>query len=106
MFCIVMEYFGVEDVIVFFGLNINGFINSLSLGVLFVMLIDFDKRMMFDLFGGVIVVQFNQNFGFIKGVFVVIFLLLLVMGLGMIGGFCLQVEDRGNLGFEEFECVM
>lgn len=56
MFCIVMEYFGVEDVIVFFGLNINGFINSLSLGVLFVMLIDFDKRMMFDLFGGVIVV--------------------------------------------------
>ena len=27
------------------------------------------------------------------------------MGLGTIGGFRLQVEDRGNLGFEELERV-
>ena len=102
---IAMEHPGVEDAIAFPGLNINGFTNSPSSGVLFATLTDFDKRTTPDLSGGAIAAQLNQNFGSIKGAFVAIFPPPPVMGLGTIGGFRLQVEDRGNLGFEELERV-
>ena len=102
---IAMEHPGVEDAIAFPGLNINGFTNSPSSGVLFATLTDFDKRTTPDLSGGAIAAQLNQNFGSIKGAFVAIFPPPPVMGLGTIGGFRLQVEDRGNLGFEELARV-
>ncbi len=102
---IAMEHPGVEDAIAFPGLNINGFTNSPSSGVLFATLTDFDKRTTPDLSGGAIAAQLNQNFGSIKGAFVAIFPPPPVMGLGTIGGFRLQVEDRGNLGFEKLERV-
>ncbi|MCG7640584.1 efflux RND transporter permease subunit [Alteromonas sp. MmMcT2-2] len=102
---IAMEHPGVEDAIAFPGLNINGFTNSPSSGVLFATLTDFDKRTTPDLSGGAIAAQLNQNFGSIKGAFVAIFPPPPVMGLGTIGGFRLQVEDRRNLGFEELERV-
>jgi len=46
---IAMEHPGVEDAIAFPGLNINGFTNSPSSGVLFATLTDFDKRTTPDL---------------------------------------------------------
>ncbi|MEC9168851.1 MAG: efflux RND transporter permease subunit, partial [Pseudomonadota bacterium] len=88
---IAMEHPGVEDAIAFPGLNINGFTNSPSSGVLFATLTDFDKRTTPDLSGGAIAAQLNQNFGSIKGAFVAIFPPPPVMGLGTIGGFRLQV---------------
>lgn len=87
MLWIVMVYSGVFDVVVFSGFNINGFINSLSLGILFMLFKFFNECQLFELLVGVIVVKLNQQFGVIKGVYVVIFLFLLVMGLGIIGGF-------------------
>ena len=67
---IAMEHPGVEDAIAFPGLNINGFTNSPSSGVLFATLTDFDKRTTPDLSGGAIAAQLNQNFGSIKGAFI------------------------------------
>ena len=100
---IAMEHPGVSDAVAFPGLNINGFTNSPSSGILFTPLKPFSERQSPELSAGAIAAKLNQQFGSIKGAYVAIFPPPPVMGLGTIGGFRLQVEDRGNLGFEELE---
>ena len=102
---IAMEHPGVSDAVAFPGLNINGFTNSPSSGILFTPLKSFDERESPELSAGAIAAKLNQQFGSIKGAYVAIFPPPPVNGLGTIGGFRLQVEDRGNLGFEELERV-
>ncbi len=102
---IAMEHPGVSDAVAFPGLNINGFTNSPSSGILFTPLKPFDERQSPELSAGAIAAKLNQQFGSIKGAYVAIFPPPPVNGLGTIGGFRLQVEDRGNLGFEELERV-
>ncbi|WP_420933624.1 efflux RND transporter permease subunit [Alteromonas sp. A081] len=102
---IAMEHPGVSDAVAFPGLNINGFTNSPSSGILFTPLKPFDERQSPELSAGAIAATLNQQFGSIKGAYVAIFPPPPVNGLGTIGGFRLQVEDRGNLGFEELERV-
>ena len=102
---IAMEHPGVSDAVAFPGLNINGFTNSPSSGVLFTPLKPFSERQSPELSAGAIAMQLNQQFGSIKGAYVAIFPPPPVMGLGTIGGFRLQVQDRGNLGFAELEKV-
>ena len=102
---IAMEHPGVSDAVAFPGLNINGFTNSPSSGILFTPLKPFDERESPELSAGAIAAKLNQQFGSIKGAYVAIFPPPPVNGLGTIGGFRLQVEDRGNLGFEELERV-
>ncbi|WP_032097498.1 MULTISPECIES: efflux RND transporter permease subunit [unclassified Alteromonas] len=105
MSSIAMEHPGVSDAVAFPGLNINGFTNSPSSGILFTPLKPFDERESPELSAGAIAAKLNQQFGSIKGAYVAIFPPPPVNGLGTIGGFRLQVEDRGNLGFEELERV-
>ncbi|MAI38953.1 multidrug efflux RND transporter permease subunit [Alteromonas sp.] len=105
MSSIAMEHPGVSDAVAFPGLNINGFTNSPSSGILFTPLKPFDERQSPELSAGAIAAKLNQQFGSIKGAYVAIFPPPPVNGLGTIGGFRLQVEDRGNLGFEELERV-
>lgn len=100
---IAMQHPGVSDAVAFPGLNINGFTNSPSSGVLFTPLKPFDERTSPELSAGAIAAQLNQQFGSIKGAYVAIFPPPPVMGLGTIGGFRLQVQDRANLGFSELE---
>ena len=102
---IAMEHPGVSDAVAFPGLNINGFTNSPSSGILFTPLKPFDERESPELSASAIAAKLNQQFGSIKGAYVAIFPPPPVNGLGTIGGFRLQVEDRGNLGFEELERV-
>jgi len=102
---IAMEHPGVSDAVAFPGLNINGFTNSPSSGILFTPLKPFDERQSPELSAGAIAAKLNQQFASIKGAYVAIFPPPPVMGLGTIGGFRLQVEDRGNLGFEALERV-
>ena len=102
---IAMEHLGVSDAVAFPGLNINGFTNSPSSGILFTPLKPFDERQSPELSAGAIAAKLNQQFASIKGAYVAIFPPPPVMGLGTIGGFRLQVEDRGNLGFEALERV-
>ena len=100
---IAMKHPGVSDAVAFPGLNINGFTNSPSSGVLFTPLESFEKRQSPALSAGAIAADLNQKFAAIKGAYVAIFPPPPVQGLGTIGGFRLQLQDRSGLGFESLE---
>jgi multidrug efflux pump len=92
---------GVEHAVAFPGLNINGFTNSPNSGIVFVTLKPFDERTSKDLSAGAIAMALNQQYGKIQDAFIAVFPPPPVNGLGTIGGFRMQIEDRGGLGFEE-----
>src|SRR5476651_1932306 len=91
---------GVEGAVAFPGLSINGFVHSPNAGIAFAKLKDFNLRTSKDLSGGAIAQKLNQKFGAIKGAYIAIFPPPPVLGLGTIGGFKFQIEDRGALGTE------
>lgn len=97
---IALEHPSVESAVAFPGLNINGFTNSSSSGIVFVTLSDFDERTTDDLTANAIAQSLNQQFGSIQDAFIAIFPPPPVQGLGTIGGFRLQIQDKGNLGYE------
>jgi hydrophobe/amphiphile efflux-1 (HAE1) family protein len=92
---------GVESAVSFPGLSINGFTNSPSSGIVFVTLKPFDERKSKELTAGAIAMGLNQKYARIQDAFIAVFPPPPVMGLGTIGGFRIQIEDRGGLGFEE-----
>jgi multidrug efflux pump len=92
---------GVENTIAFPGLSINGFTNSPNSGIVFVALKDFDQRKDESMSAGAIAAELNGQFGTIQEAYLAIFPPPPVQGLGTIGGFRLQVQDRGNLGYDE-----
>ncbi|CAI3795366.1 efflux RND transporter permease subunit [Rheinheimera sp. MM224] len=102
---IMLKHPGVESAVAFPGLNINGFTNSSSSGIVFVALKPFDERTTEELSAPAIAGQLNQQFGVIQDAFVAIFPPPPVQGLGTIGGFRLQIQDRENRGFEELYAV-
>ncbi len=102
---IAAEHPGVANSISFPGLSINGFTNSPSAGIVFVGLDDFDKRTSPELSGNAIAAALNQKFAGIQDAFIAIFPPPPVQGLGTIGGFRLQIQDRANLGYEELAAV-
>jgi len=89
---------GVESAVAFPGLSINGFTNSPNSGIVFVTLKPFDERARADLSGFAIAGQLNQKFSAIQGAFIAVFPPPPVLGLGTIGGFKLQIQDRAALG--------
>ena len=93
----------VEDAIAFPGLSINGFTNSSNSGIVFATLKPFAERKRADQSGGAVAGQLNQAFGSIQDAFIVMFPPPPVAGLGTTGGFKLQLEDRGSLGYEEMD---
>ena len=97
---------GVESAVAFPGLSINGFINSSSAGIVFVTLKPFEERRSPALSGFAISQKLQQKYAGIKDAFIAIFPPPPVQGLGTIGGFKLQVEDRGDLGYEALDAVM
>ncbi len=92
---------GVESAVAFPGLSINGFTNSSSAGIVFVTLKPFAERKGEALSANAIAGELNQQFGSIKDAFIAIFPPPPVMGLGTMGGFKMQIEDRGALGYDE-----
>ena len=113
---------GVQSAVAFPGLSINGFINSASAGIVFVTLKPFEERTTGtfdsimqgiglekqgpDLSGGAIAHKLQMKYGGIKDAFIAIFPPPPVQGLGTIGGFKLQVEDRTDLGYEALDATM
>lgn len=91
---------GVAHSVAFPGLSIQGFTNSSSAGIVFYTLTDFKDRQSPQLSAGAIAGSLNMQFGAIKDAFIAVFPPPAVMGLGTIGGFKLQVEDRADLGDE------
>ncbi|GGY30726.1 multidrug efflux RND transporter permease subunit [Rhodanobacter panaciterrae] len=92
---------GVEHAVSFPGLSINGFTNSTNSGIVFVTLKPFEERRSADLSAGAIAGALNQKFAAIQDAYIAVFPPPPVMGLGTIGGFRLQLEDRSDRGFDE-----
>ena len=92
---------GVDHAVAFPGLSINGFTNSPNSGIVFVTLKPFEERKSKQLSAGAIAAALNQQYSGIQEAFIAVFPPPPVMGLGTIGGFRMQIEDRGGLGFEE-----
>jgi multidrug efflux pump len=98
---IALKQEGVESAIAFPGLSINGFTNSPNAGIVFVTLKPFEERKDDSLSAGAIAGALNGKYGEIQDAYMAIFPPPPVQGLGTIGGFRLQIEDRGNLGYDE-----
>jgi multidrug efflux pump len=92
---------GVDHAVAFPGLSINGFTNSPNSGIVFVTLKPFDERNSKALSAGAIAAALNQQYGKIQEAYIAVFPPPPVQGLGTIGGFRMQIEDRAGLGFEE-----
>ncbi len=89
---------GVAGAVAFPGLSINGFVNSSSAGIVFVTLDAFEKRKDPSLSGFAIAHRLQQKFAAVDDAFIAIFPAPPVRGLGTVGGFKLQVEDRADYG--------
>lgn len=92
---------GVANAIGFPGLSANGFVNSSNAAIVFLPLKSFEERKgdpsqnAFAIAGSL-----NAQFGAIDEAFVAVFPPPPILGLGTTGGFKVQLEDRGNLGFD------
>ncbi len=97
---------GVANAVAFPGLSINGFTNSSSAGIIFYPLTGFEERKTPELSAGAIAGALNAQFAGIKDAFIMVFPPPAVMGLGTIGGFKMQIEDRADLGDEALSSTM
>lgn len=98
---IALEQPGVAHSVAFPGLSINGFTNSTNSGIVFTPLDDFADRKDPSLSAGAIAAELNQKFAAIEDAYIAIFPPPPVQGLGTIGGFRLQIQDRANYGYDE-----
>ncbi len=97
---------GVQSAVAFPGLSVNGFTNSSSAGIVFVTLKPFAERGDANLSANAIAATLQQRYAGLKEAFVAIFPPPPVMGLGTLGGFKLQLEDRGALGYEALNAAV
>jgi gold/copper resistance efflux pump len=91
---------GVESVVAFPGLSINGFVNTPNEGVMFAMLDPFEQRQDAAMSANAIAGRLMGRFSTVSEGFVGVFPPPPVPGLGALGGFKLQIEDRAGLGYE------
>src|SRR4051794_11024403 len=89
---------GVENAVQFPGLSINGFVNAPNAGIVFFTLKPFDERHGKEQYGLNIAGALNGKFAGIQDAFVAVFPPPPVNGLGQVGGFKLELEDRAGLG--------
>src|ERR1043165_3938941 len=92
---------GVESAVAFPGLSINGFTNAPNQGIVFATLKPFEERNKPELTAASISAALHAKYSKIQEAYIAVFPPPPVQGLGTIGGYRLQVEDRGSLGFEE-----
>ena len=89
---------GVQDAVAFPGLSINGFVNASNAGIVFFPLTAFEDRTRKDLSGLALTGALNGKFSQIQDAFVAVFPPPPVNGIGTVGGFKLELEDRAGLG--------
>ncbi|OHT18847.1 efflux RND transporter permease subunit [Edaphosphingomonas haloaromaticamans] len=91
---------GVESVVAFPGLSINGFVNVPNAAVMFAMLDPFEARKSKDLSANAIAGRLQAKVAQIPDGFIGLFPPPPVPGLGATGGFKMQIEDRSGAGYE------
>jgi multidrug efflux pump len=89
---------GVLDSVQFAGMSANGFAAQSSAALVFFPLKNFDERK--GLTAGAIAGSLNQKFAGIQDAYIAVFPPPPVIGLGTLGGFKLNVQDRQNRGAE------
>jgi multidrug efflux pump len=94
---------GVQAAVQFPGLSVNGLTNSSNSAVVFLALDPFEDRAAAPLHGPAIAAQLNQKLAAIEGATIGVFPPPPVQGLGTIGGFKLEIEDRGGQGYEALD---
>jgi multidrug efflux pump len=97
---------GVQSSVAFPGLSVNGFTNSSNAGIVFFSLKPFDERNRPDLSGQAIAGKINMKMGAIQDAFLFVLPPPPVMGLGTSGGFKVEIEDRGDLGYDELSKIV
>ncbi|MCL4136653.1 UNVERIFIED_CONTAM: hypothetical protein GTU68_010522 [Idotea baltica] len=100
---VALNHPGVVGAVQFPGLSINGFVNSSNAGIVFVTLDKFTNRTTPDLNGFAIAESLQNKFNAIDEAFIAIFPAPPVRGLGSVGGFKLQIEDRTDQGYEALD---
>ena len=95
-----LEEEGIDSIAAFPGLSINGFVNNPAAAVLFMMLDPFAARTSDSLSANAIAMSLNGKAADIHDAYIAIFPPPPVPGLGSMGGFKMQVQDRADLGFE------
>ncbi len=91
---------GVEGAVQFTGLSPNNYATASNVGIVFFTLKDFDQRKAKELSAGGIAGALNARLSVIQDAYVGVFPPPPILGLGTLGGFKLNVEDRGDLGPE------
>ena len=89
---------GVASTVSFSGLSINGFVNSASAGLMFIPLKPFEERRTHALSDTAIARALAQEYAGMQEAYVMVVPPPPVASLGTVGGFRLQIEDRGNQG--------
>ncbi len=97
---IMLDQPGVESVVAFPGLSIDGFVTLPNAAVVFTMLDPFEKRRTPDLAADAIAKRLQGKLFAIQEGLALVFPPPPVPGLGAVSGFKLQVQDRGGLGLE------
>ena len=97
---------GVESAVAFPGLSINGFTNSANEGIVFATLKPFEERHADDMSGNAIAARLQASFNSVEEAFISIFPPPPVQGLGTIGGFKLQIQDRSDQGFDALNAAV
>jgi hydrophobe/amphiphile efflux-1 (HAE1) family protein len=98
---VALKHPGVSNAVQFPGLSINGFVNLPNAGIVFITLDPFDERKSDEEYGLAIAGALNAKFSGIQDAFVAVFPPPPVMGLGSVGGFKMELEDRAGLGEAE-----
>jgi len=91
---------GVAHAVQFAGMSVNGFAPSSSSALVFLPLKPFEERTSKELSNTAIAAELNKKLSQIQDAYIGVFPPPPVLGLGTLGGFKLNVEDRGDLGTE------
>jgi multidrug efflux pump len=97
---ITMQEPGVESAVAFPGLSIAGFSNSSNAGIVFSTLKPFEERKSPELSAAAIAMSLNKKYSVIQDAFIAMFPPPPVQGLGVVGGFKVQIEDRAGRGYD------
>jgi multidrug efflux pump len=93
---------GVSHTVSFPGLSVNGFVNTTNAGIAFVVLNDYsgEERQTSERSAWEIAAALGAKFAGIQDAYIAVFPPPAIQGLGTVGGFKMQIEDRAGLGFE------